>query len=101
MTNYIPNYDKKRKILVRREQHLRRLIERGVSGEKLIAAVEQVRESRISWLKSLRANPPLEYRRQPEKYSEAGAKIQALLEMPVETLLVEFGARAPRDDNAQ
>ncbi len=101
MSNYIPNYDKKRKTLARREHHLRHLIKHAVTNDKLIAAAEHVRQSRIGLLKSLQANPPIEHRRHPEQWREIAAKIQALLEMPVEAILGEFGVSVPQDKIAE
>lgn len=101
MTNYIPNYDKKRRILARKEQQLRRLIQRGAAVEKLVAAAEHVRQARIRWLESQVANPPLEFCRHPGKYSQAVDKIQQLAGTPAEAILAEFGVCLPGDDSAR
>ena len=101
MSNYIPNNDKKRKIRARREQHLRHLIKHGAAKENLITAAEQVREARIGMLKARKANPPMGDLRHPELRPDITAEIQALLEMPVETILGEFGVGAPQDKIAE
>ena len=97
MTNYIPDYDKRRKIVARKEADLPPPDRaKALPDDTLKAAAERVRKARIGWLRSCRADLSAEYRRHPEKWSEAGAQIQALLTMPVETILAEFKAGSPR-----
>lgn len=101
MANYIAHYTKKQLILTRREQDLRRLVQRDASIEKLIVAAERVRQSRTGVLKAHKANPPPEYRQEPKKFAEIGPKIQALQEMPVEAILAEFGVDVPQDKTTE
>jgi hypothetical protein len=101
MSNYLPNYDKKRKILARREEHLLGLIKRGATSETLKTAAEQVRQSRLGVIKSLIANKPVEYRRDPEKLSRLRTKAEMLVAMPVESILGEFGVGSTEEDVAE
>jgi hypothetical protein len=47
MSNYIPHYTKKRQILHKKEEKLRRLISHGADKERLLKAAEEVRLARI------------------------------------------------------
>jgi len=91
MSNYIPHYTKKRQVLARKEQALRRLILRGSTREKLIAAAEEVRASRMRMLKAERATIPPKGSPEFERMAAIDEKIQALSVTPVETILAEFG----------
>jgi hypothetical protein len=58
VSNYIPRYRKKRDILAKREQELIRVLKRGDSSEKVVAAVEEVRAAQIRVINAERARVP-------------------------------------------
>jgi hypothetical protein len=91
MSNYVPHYTKKRAILKRKEDTLRRLINRGVNKQKLMRAAEEVRAARIRALQaSLATLPPAD---RPDATASAwiAARIEALRATPTESILAEFG----------
>lgn len=100
MASYVPNYAKKRRVLCQKERKLRRLVERGASLPKVIAAVEDVRASRKRVLSAQRATIPPSGDAKYE-FAKIDDKIRSLLEMPIEEILSEFGYRLPHDANDQ
>ena len=93
MPNYIPHYTKKKQILARKEDNLQRLIERGADRQKLLAAVEDVRDARVRVLRSRRATiPPKDDA--VKLFAEIDDRIQSLLETSPEAILHQFGYSA-------
>jgi hypothetical protein len=101
MSSYIPHYTKKRQILRRKEQNLRRLIQRGAGKEKLFRAAEEVRAQRIRVLKAERATVPPMGGPQAHRFDAIDNKIEALLAMPLEAILAEFKAAVPAESKAR
>jgi hypothetical protein len=93
MSNYIPHYTKKRKILRRKEEALHRLVWRGVSGPKLIRAAEEVRAARVRELQARQATIPPADGPGAVRSAKIAAEIEALRATPVEAILEEFGVR--------
>jgi hypothetical protein len=95
MSNYVPHYTKKRAILKRKEDTLRRLINRGVSEQKLFRAAEEVRAARIRALQASLATLPPAAGPDATESARIAARIEALRVTPTETILAEFGIRQP------
>lgn len=96
VSNYVPHYTKKRQVLARKEQQLRRLIERGESTPKIIAAADEVREARIRALRAERATiAPAADGGKLGRLARIDERIQTLIDTPVENLLAEFGFCVP------
>ncbi len=96
MTNYIPHYTKKKQILGRKESALKRLISSGAPSGKLIAAAEDVRDARIRVLRAQRATVV------PKDdahmiYERIDRRIRSILEVPIESILAEFGCAVGDD----
>ena len=90
MTNYIPHYTKKKQILARKEEALRRLISSRASKDKLLAAAELVRDARIRALRAQRATLVPKDDAQ-EVYDKIDAQIQRIENTPLDAILLEFG----------
>lgn len=88
--NYIPHYTKKKQILVRSEEALRRLIRSNATEEKLITAAENVRDARIRVLRAQRATIVPTGDAQ-ERYKKIDARIQRIAQTPTAVILQEFG----------
>jgi hypothetical protein len=101
VTNYIPHYTKKRQILARRENALRRLISSGSPIKKLFDAAEAVRDARIRVLRAQRALiVPINDAQ--KDFNIIDARIQEIKDAPIEAILLEFGyhlAIYPGSDN--
>ena len=95
--NYLPHYTKKRQILKRKEQELRRVIQRGGSEARLAAAAEEVRASRIRVLRAKRATILPKYGPEAAPIARIDDEIQALSVMPLDAILAEFGTAIPRE----
>lgn len=52
MTAYIANHQKKKNILLKREQELRHALKHQLSNEKLLKVVEKLREAKLNVFKS-------------------------------------------------
>jgi hypothetical protein len=91
MANYVAHYTKKQAILRRREETLRRFVERGVSEQPLIRAAEEVLAARIRALQARLATIPPTVGPDTTASARIAAKIEALRATPAETILAEFG----------
>jgi hypothetical protein len=95
MSNYIPWYGKKREKVARRAQELLRILERGGSEKELARAAEEVRASRIRFLRSERARiPPCGVHE--ARLAELDHEIRLWESMPIEAILAEYGAKPPK-----
>ncbi len=96
MTNYIPHYAKKKQILFRKEEVLRRLVSSGSAREWLRRVAEEVRDARIRVLRAQRSG---HYSKAVRKKStkKIDSRIQKLEEMSADAILLEFGCTI--DDN--
>ncbi len=90
MTNYIPHYTKKKQILARKEEALRRLISSRAPQDKLLGAAEVVRDARIRVLRAQRSTiVPKDDAQQA--YDRIDARIQRIENTPIDAILLEFG----------
>ena len=95
MTNYIPHYTKKKQILGRKEDALRRLINSQSPDDKLIAAAEDVRDARIRVLRAQCATiVPKDDA--CKRYEKIDARIQIIAETSIAIILTEFGYTSNR-----
>ena len=90
MTNYIPHYTKKKQILARKEEDLRRLISSHADDEKLLGAAEIVRDARIRVLRAQRATIVPKDNAQ-EAYDRIDARIHKIENTPIDSILLELG----------
>jgi hypothetical protein len=91
MSNYVPRHTKKRETRCRREEALTRLVERGVSGPKLIRAAEDVLAARVRELRARLATIPPADGPGSARSARIAAEIEALRATPVEAILLDFG----------
>jgi hypothetical protein len=89
MAGYVPWYGKKRAALAYREDKLLRVLRRGGPSEEAARAAEEVRASRIRWLRSERSRLPCNglHSERIRKYDE---QIQACESEPAEVIVDEF-----------
>ena len=92
MSNYVPHYTKKKRILERREDSLIRLIAAGASEEELQAAAEVVRDARVRVLEARRATivPKDDAKK---VYDRIDARIRETENTPASVILLELGSR--------
>jgi len=90
MSNYIPHYTKKKQILSRKEEALRRLISSDAPREKLFRAGGDVRDARIRVLRAQRATIVPKDDAQ-EAYETIDSRIRKLEETSTVAVLLEFG----------
>ncbi len=94
MTNYIPHYTKKKQILSRKEQALRRLVHSNAPDDKLVAAAEEVRDARVRVrVRVLRAQRATIVPKDDacKQYEKIDARIQTIAETSIAIILSEFG----------
>lgn len=89
MSNYIPHYTKKKQILRRKEDFLRRLVSKNASQECILAAAEEVRDARIRVVRAQRATIPQTGDGQVQN-NKLDARIQGIAATPLETIVAEF-----------
>lgn len=90
MASFVPYHRKKKETLVRKEETLRRLIERGVDRKKLLDAALEVRDGRIAVLRAKQNQNP---ERSPEErrvFLADKEKINFLQTLTADEILVEF-----------
>ncbi len=89
MSNYIPHHTEKKQTLSRKEDFLRRLVIQNASQERILAAVEEVRDARIRVVRAQRATitPTADGQ---VKYDKLDARIQGIATTPLETIVAEF-----------
>jgi hypothetical protein len=86
MSNYLPRTQKKREIQQKQENKLRRMVEKGASLAKLVDAAEVVRAAGIRTINAERQLCCI--LGSTVRFDEA---IRLLRELPVESILHEFG----------
>lgn len=93
MTNYIPHYTKKIRILSRRREALRRLIRADASSQKLVRCAEQVREAQIRVIRARRAMiAPKDDAK--EYFNKMDDMIRQIQQTPTNAILKEHGYNA-------
>jgi hypothetical protein len=91
MSNYVPNYMKRRKALDKKEASLRRLVSQDAEKEKLVYAAEEVRLARTRVLFAGR-HPRFRSRDEAKQWKDKiDAKMSALQTVSAAAILVEFG----------
>ena len=89
MANYLTHHTKKKRILAKKEQELRRLLESDASAEKLNSAAIAVRDARIRVLRVQRSLiPPKDDGRL--RYAVIDTKIREISEASAESILQKF-----------
>lgn len=89
MASFVANHRKKIRSLRRKEDELRRLIDREASEEHLLAAASEVREARIRVLRVKQYSDP-EICVDRTKYHKIEDKINAILALSPEAVLGEY-----------
>ena len=92
MANYVAHYTKKREIMRRREDALRRLVRRGAGAPELARAAEEVRAARIRTCEARLATIPPTDGPGAAQAARIAAEIAAHRVEPVEAILEEFSA---------
>ena len=90
MASFVPYHRKKKEHLAKKEQELRRLIERSASREKLLIAALEVRDGRIRVLRALQNQNPERNARERALFLKHGDQIKALLALTPEIVLAEY-----------
>jgi hypothetical protein len=86
MSNYLPRTQKKRERQEWLENNLRRLVAKGASPAKLAVAAEEVRAARVRTIQADR-----QHCWAIGSTAKYDAEIAALLALPVDSILGEFG----------
>ena len=90
MTNYVPHYSKKKQILARKEEALRRLISTCATSEKLLRAAEMVRDARVRVLLAQRATiRPIDDAQ--KLYDQIDDRILIIEATSLDSILSDFG----------
>jgi predicted nuclease with TOPRIM domain len=91
MSNYLANYRKKLQIRKRREDDLRRLLARGASELKLLAAATDVQSARVRALRAQQAKiAPADFPKLRQRFAELEEKIALISAKSAQDVLAEF-----------
>jgi hypothetical protein len=92
MAGYVPWYGKKRDRLDRRVEELRSILDQGGGEQEVVDAVEEVRASRIRFLKSERARiPPCGLH--DVRLAQLDREIQRWRAVPIDGILADYAAK--------
>ena len=90
MASFIPHHTKKKEGLVRKENALRRLIERGAGRVKLLSAAIKVRDGRIALLRAKQSRNLWGPTPNRAVFLKDEERIRALQAVTAEAVLAEF-----------
>jgi hypothetical protein len=90
MASFVPYHGKKRDRLNRLEERLRRLIARGASAEKLLAASLAIRDCRIAVLRARQNQNPESNAEMRAEFLMLQDKIDGLRALSAEAVLAEY-----------
>jgi hypothetical protein len=89
VSNYIPRHTKKKEHLVRREQELLRVLQRGETRQKLIDAAEEVRAAMLRVIEAKRTTVPPRSEHEAE-FAKLDAESRKWVSMPIEDIIAEY-----------
>jgi hypothetical protein len=87
MASFVPNHRKKVERLAKKEQELRRLIERGATRDRLLKVATEIRDGRI---RVLRARQNKAHPENIGAMQKAEAAIKAIQALSTESVLAEY-----------
>ena len=90
MASFVANHRKKRELLLKKEQELHRLIERGAEHEKLLVAALEVRDARIRVLRAKQNQNPESNAEERAIFLKDGEAIKDLLTLTPEAVLADY-----------